>query len=476
MEPDDLMKDEASCTLARLLMPYGLNLDQNKSQTRLGHVLKTEGFEALEIVAYREREKELYYHAGRPLSRWLKHSPVYHALLPHWTFRGDRLKPIWVNKNGRSCLAFYEVNGTRTLLVGLNIEEEIVRHRQGDPTQADKAVYKGGLGLDYERPDYLFADQLLAKFYSIPWADRLGFALAESYSRIAGYPLIEPLPNGARGLVILTGDDDQAPLECYIAQLRLVGNVPITYFLHPLTHHTSETIKNFPPNVEFGVHPDALDQPGAYSQLCADQVAQIRLLTGKSIRAVRNHGFLNSGYLGHLPAWEKLGLKFDVNYPGVDGKAVNGSFLPMRVRRPDGTWSDHYSLLTMFGDGMLYALKMTPRQAVRRIRNLAQQIENEAPGVMVLNLHPTNVLDTQLLHDAVLNICRRPGWMAMGMESYLDWLEGLEQIRFKSTGPGRFSLSGPTSMNGLVLRFPVTNGWYRQPVSLKAGSVKVAAP
>ena len=53
----------------------------------------------------------------------------------------------------------------------------------------------------------------------------------------------------------------------------------------------------------------------------------------------------------------------------LDGTALTGSFLPFRVRRPDGTWSGHLSLVTAFGDGMRYIGKLTEQQAIKRIVN-----------------------------------------------------------------------------------------------------------
>ena len=245
-------------------------------------------------------------------------------------------------------VAWHRSARRRTLLIGLDIEEEMVRHRQGDPTKVDTARVKSAFGFDFERPNYLFEDQLHPQYRTIPWADHLGFYLAETCARLSGYPLIEPLPQGARAAVVLTGDDDQAFLEKYAEQLRIVGRLPITYFLHPLTRHTRETLEHFPPNVELGLHPDALDKPDTYDQLCMEQAQQICHLSGKLMRIVRNHGYLNRGYLGHLNAWKENGLKLDVNCTGIEGTALNASFLPMRLRQRDGTWAEHYNLLTLF--------------------------------------------------------------------------------------------------------------------------------
>ena len=263
-------------------------------------------------------------------------------------------------------------------------------------------------------------------------------------------PLIEPLPGGARGLVLLTGDDDQAFLDKYDQQLRAIGTTPITYYLVPQTRHTPQTLGALPSTVDFGVHPDALERPDLYDSACAEQTAFVRGLTGRACRTVRNHGYLNRGYLGHLQAWESNGLELDLNLPGVDGTALNGSFLPMRVRRPDGSWSSHFTLLTAFGDGMMLALNMSARAACRSITRLAQQVERDAPAVLVFNLHPQNISQTVALHKKVRWLCARPGWRAMSVERYLDWVKRLDQVCVQHHGGG-WTIRSEEPVEGLVM-------------------------
>jgi hypothetical protein len=333
--------------------------------------------------------------------------------------------------------------------------EEIVRYRQGDPARADQnRAATGETPQQPERPHYLHEGQILPGYASTPWADRLGFLIAELCSRLTGVPLLEVLPGGANGAIILTGDDDQAFLENYDRQLRMIGGLPITYFLHHLTGHTRETIARMPGNVTYGFHPDALDNPSDYDNLCERQCEVVRQIVPGPLRVVRNHGFLHNGYLGHLKVWEKLGLEMDVNYPGTDGTALNGSFLPLRVRRRDGTWSDHYTLLTAFGDGMIQpdVTGLTEREAVRRIGSVVRQIERDCPAALVFNLHPQNVAQTRKLHDAVLALAERPGWTAVGLIEFLDWVILRDRIRLCPFGEGHWRISTPHPTGKAVLR------------------------
>ncbi|MCI0380647.1 MAG: GNAT family N-acetyltransferase [Gemmataceae bacterium] len=390
----------------------------------------------------------LYEFAKR--SWWKKKTPVFHALLQHCSFHGPNLEPIWHNAEGRAVLALWHHDGRRILLVGLNLVEEILRHTQGDPKQARKGQGAACHGYAHERAEYLFEPQLLPEFRSTPWADRLGFAIVRALARATGWPLVEPLPGGARGLVLLSGDDDQAALACYREQLELVGDFPITYFLLPFTKHTPQSLAALPSTVEFGLHVDALDHPDRYEEICARQADAVRDLTGKEVRTVRNHGFLNRGYLGHVRAWQDNGLALDVNYSGLDGTALCGSFLPFRVRLSDGSWSSHLSLLSAFGDGMLFIKKWTQEQACRRIEAVAKQVETTDPGVLVFNMHPENIGLTRKIHKAIMSLGRRPGWLAQGVESYLRWHEAWQNLTLRRDG-AHFVLSSKTALENVAI-------------------------
>lgn len=310
--------------------------------------------------------------------------------------------------------------------------EKIIKFKQGDASKVTENVDKTKHGFDFERPFYLYESLIDKNNPTKPNADILGFELAYKMSKLNNIPLIEVLPYGAQGLIILTGDDDQAFLEKYDEQLKVIKNFPITYFLHPLTKHTTETISKLSPeHVDFGIHPDALEEPFKYDTLAKEQLKSIENLVGYKMNSVRNHGFLSDGYQGHLKTWEDLGLEIDVNIPGVDGTALNGSYLPMKVKKEDGRWSEHYSLITAFGDGMLFAQNLTESQCTKKINKLANQIEKTFPGVLVFNFHPQNISSTTKMHKAVLKIAKRKNWIALTMKQYLDWLKILDSIQIE---------------------------------------------
>ena len=213
---------------------------------------------------------------------------------------------------GRAVLGWWTVGRRRHLLVGLNVVEELVRYTQGDPdkvrTYADKSLWKTG---GHERSTYLYDDNIVPGYELTPWADRLGFMLVQLIAAGSGLPLFSPLPKGARGGVLLTGDDDTALLKKYDEQLKLIDGFPITSCCYRVRIYNAETLARLPANVELGVHIDALEQPDRYDAVCRAQTKAVRALAGRSATTVRNHGHLNSGYWGHLAAWEECGLAFD---------------------------------------------------------------------------------------------------------------------------------------------------------------------
>lgn len=408
-----------------------------------------------------ESRRQYVYHADQRTRWWQRRAlyPVYRTLLPHITFNGPNIEPLLVTEHGHVVMAWQKSSDERTnLLIGLNVIEEIVRYRQGDPAKVDSQDVRSGFGFDFERPYYLYRDQIDLHFPHFPWVDRLGFFLVEQIARMGRIPLLGVLPDGLKGAVILTGDDDQAYLEKYDEQLSCIKDLPITYFLVHQTRHTTETLCKLPKRVEIGVHPDALDDPLNYDNLCRAQTDFIRSISKQSVQTVRNHGFLNRGYLGHLKAWENAGLIADVNCPGTDGTALNGSLLPMRIRRPDGSWSDHVSLLTAFGDGMIFGHKFSARDCLKKIRRTVEHIERSNPGVLVFNLHPQNVSETRFLHEEAVKLAARKGWGALRLGDFVKWSIARSQIRLEQID-GTWRLVPRVPTDSLVLKVPMPNGW-----------------
>ena len=140
---------------------------------------------------------------------------------------------------------------------------------------------------------------------------------------------------------------------------------------------------------------------------------------------MRNHGFLNDGYWGHLPHWRAQGIQISSNIPGVDGRVVNGSLLPARMAW-DGTLTEHWSVLTAIGDGVVFALRFTAEQSAACIHGMADKIRSSGvPGLIVLNLHPDNIESTLAMHHAAREVASN-GFLPWSMRDCLEWCESIE--------------------------------------------------
>lgn len=327
--------------------------------------------------------------------------------------RAEDGAPVWIE---------LPIGQGRLILAGSDIEGDLLRYRQGDPVRAAQVNDDGYWGFGFERPLHLFEEQIKGQELHARPADYLGMAIATAVADSFGVQLEPLLPGGAPGAIVITGDDDQAFLEKYQDQLRELQDLPITYFLHPQTRHTRRTLRAVlgKEGIDLGLHPDALDAPEHYNVRLAEQAAWFRKLTRRNPISVRNHGFLSSGYWEHARAWRKEGILFSSNLPGVNGRVLNGSLLPARLVL-DGVLTEHWSILTAIGDGVVFALKMGARESADCISALAQSVRSSGiPGVIVVNLHPQNVAEARSMHEAVRQIVRQ-GFVAWNMRQCLEW-------------------------------------------------------
>jgi len=355
-------------------------------------------------------------HQGLPAAARLRSLHDFHA----YETNGDVLLsdaqygPVW--------LALRR-GGSTVLVVGTDLAADLIRYRQGDPAQV-RGDRGGDLwGIAGERPVYLYAAQREGEDDHCRHADYWALLLARALERHAALVREPMFPGNAPGAVVVTGDDDQAFLDKYAEQQRVLGDTPITYLLHPLTKHTRKTLRQMRranPRVDFGIHPDALETPNEYGPRLREQVEWYRGLVGEAPESVRNHGFLNDGYWGHLHSWEREGIVFSSNLPGVGGSVLNGSLLPARLAMPDGL-TQHWSLLTTFGDGMCSVYGWSQQEARQRILKYGQAVRDSGlPGILVFNLHPQNISEMHGLHQAVHDLVAE-GFLAWNMRDCLDW-------------------------------------------------------
>lgn len=338
-------------------------------------------------------------------------------------FKADHATPI-VSDNAGKMVWFQQATKGSGLIVfaGTDMASDLLRYRQGDPSAAKNRPTEPMWGIAGERPNYLFDTQLIGEDPNERHADWWCETLADALERLCDISRSPILPNGAPGAIVVTGDDDQASLPRYAQQRTALGQLPISYFLHPLTKHTAKSLSELKSadRVELGLHPDALDHPDHYPELFAEQFSWFSKLTGSQARLVRNHGFLNDGYWEHAKAWNAHGVDGSSNLPGFDGQILNGSLLPARLAL-EGELTDHWSVLTAIGDGIVFVNGWDDRQSADCIYGLADRIrESGIPGIIVLNLHPENIEKTQGMHEAARHVAES-GFVSWTLGECLDW-------------------------------------------------------
>lgn len=357
--------------------------------------------------------------AGCPRCAWQRLRSFHPAVY----FEGAGLVPVVTDADGKMVWAFRpDALGGGLLLLGTDLAADLVLLRQGRPEAASNRPTEAQWGYAGERPNYLFADLLdSADPFDRP-ADWWLWTLRDALVRHAGVTARDVLPNGAAGMVIVTGDDDQAPIEDYRAQRELLGDLPVTYFLHPLAQLDAAGLAEVARGreLEWELHPDALETPGEYPQRLAEQTAWFEALVGAKPRLVRNHGFLNDGYWGHASPWLAHGVTGSSNIPGMDGQIVNGSLLPARLVL-DGKLTPHWSVLTAFGDGAMFVHDWDASTAREAIRAAGRRIvESGVPGVLVFNLHPANHVRAAPMHQAVRELVES-GFVAATLGEAFAW-------------------------------------------------------
>jgi hypothetical protein len=376
-------------------------------------------------VPHRDRPAVWRRVLGRVLGAARPRSPRLRTLHPWVRFRAREGNPELLDARGNAAWWWSPVAESGVLFVGTELVGDLVRYRQGDPAAVSRPGPREKWGYPGERPNYLFEAQRAGEPPHTRHADEWTWFATGLLADRSSIALDHVLPDGAPGAVVLTGDDDQAALACYQQQLSLIDGMPITYFLHPRTKHTPHTLRTMLSRrgIELGLHPDALDAPDEYEARFREQATWFRSLVGHPARAVRNHGFLNGGYWNHLRAWLDGGVEMSSNLPGFDGTVLNGSLLPARMCF-EGRLTEHWSILTAIGDGVMFAGQWTPERAAAGVLGCAQQIlASGIPGVLVLNLHPENISANRGMHLAAMEVSRS-GFIPWTLGECREWFAG----------------------------------------------------
>jgi hypothetical protein len=349
------------------------------------------------------------------------------TLHPVRTFRSTSAQTLVGSPEGEAVWSWLPTGAGGVLLIGTDLHGDILRYRQGDPRMVETGQVGDLWGYPGERPNFLFENQRSGESRHARHADEWMCFLSRSIARATAQPEPAMLPDGAPGAVVLTGDDDGASPQDYAEQLRTIGDLPISYYIHKDTRLDAATLSAMlaRTGTEIGLHPDALDCPDRYPAAFREQADWLHALCGVRARSVRNHGFLNDGYWGHLPTWLEHGIEVSSNLPGFDGNVLNGSLLPARLEW-NGELTPHWSVLTSIGDGVVFVNKWSEQEVARCVYDAADAVRHRGlPGVLVFNLHPANIAKTGAMHAAVMDVIR-DGFVPWNLSQCHRWFARLE--------------------------------------------------
>lgn len=376
---------------------------------------------------------------------------------PLHTIAGGACRPVVVDGEGAAVWSWHPDGKAGVLLVGSDLARDLMLLTQGDAGKVGKVDGGGRWGYANERPNYLFEAQVLSTKSDDRPADWWMWTLRQALTAFAGVSSSPVLPFDAPGVVIVTGDDDQATFQDYRGQATKLGRLPVTYFLHPQAKLDRAALEDLAGNrtVEWELHPDALETPAEYRERFAEQAAWFQARLGRPARAVRNHGFLNDGYWNHARVWLEHGVVASSNLPGFDGCVLNGSLLPGRLAL-DGDLTSHWSVLTLFGDGVFFVHGWDADTARNAVRKAAQGIvASGVPGAIVMNLHPANHDVAAGLHEAAHDLVARMGFCAMTLGAAIEWFAARDRGEEAHAGAGTirpFTRTRPRRSPGASLK------------------------
>jgi hypothetical protein len=187
----------------------------------------------------------------------------------------------------------------------------------------------------------------------IPFADLLARLLAEVVRRAlpGPAPLLWHLPEGAPGLVVYSGDEDQAEVawnDAEFAAVRAGGGRMNLYLIPERTQSTAADLARYRQHHDLGPHPDLRPLDGRpVAERLAEFERQVRFFEqhfGGRARTLRNHCTAWAGYLEIVEVMARLGVRMEGNYfSGGFGRfrepapyAPFGAAMPMRFCWPSG--------------------------------------------------------------------------------------------------------------------------------------------
>lgn len=351
--------------------------------------------------------------------------------------------------------------------------------RQGDPDRAEFIPP----GDDCVRPSHLAANIGPNDSGWIPYADllsRLFVDLVRRYLR-APIPLLSHLPDEVPGILLYSGDEDNADVAANDDEFDAVtaaGGRMNLYIIPTQTQSTTVDVQRYAARHDVGPHPNLRPVDG---QPVAVRVAeferQVRMFGNMfhiPARSVRNHCTAWAGYLELVTVMEKLDIRMDANY--LSGTYMRdrlnapyagfGSAMPMRFCQPDGHLLNvfqqhtHISDDVLFGPEIDYSYKLSPETFAIELDRTFTDIATRFHTPYGVCIHPGNwVRFSSPQGRALLQQATEQGIPIWSFDQWSEFWEARDTWRFndlKWDGTElQFTAVGEQPTNGLSWMMPM---------------------
>lgn len=335
------------------------------------------------------------------------------------------------------------IGGGKLIAFAYDLPRCVMMLRQGDPALANRRLdhpmptrrmcKPTNLALNFNRQDIGW----------IPFADLLGRVLVDVIIQQSStpVPLLSTMPSGASGMVLISGDEDNAPIANIDQEMSdwSAHQVRMNMYMIPeLTHSTPADVERYRQAHDLGAHPDLVPLVDeSIAARTAEYERQIRVFQEKFNifpRSIRNHAAGWAGYLDLVYAQHRCGIRMDLNYfSGNYSRERDHSFfspfgaaLPMRFCRPQGGLIDVYQQHTHLHDDILfapdrdYSYKFTPEAARSIFSRVLDDLIYRFQSPIAANFHPGNWSFARKPALMLIQLAREKG---MFLWSYDQWLE-----------------------------------------------------
>jgi hypothetical protein len=392
-----------------------------------------------------------------------------------------------------------KVGNGRLIALAFDLPRSVQLCRQGDPTKAEVLPATRGKGDNGFRAVHMVSDIGGANASWLPYADLLARVLVEliRMAMPAPTPMLWHLPAGAPGVVLYSGDEDNAPLDNNHGQMRSVQRAGARMNLYIIPESTQSTLahaQGYQKYHHLGPHPNLRSKDGTPIRERLDEFTrQVKLFEQMfkvKTRSVRNHCVVWVGYTDLPEEMQRLGIRMEGNYnygsycrtrdPGP--YTGWGAAMPMRFCRTDGTLIDVRQQHTHIGDdetfcdipSVTYSYRLTGDVYAAMARRILSDCVDRFHTPYAVNIHPSNWAKFSEPHsDALLAEATRVGAPVLSFDlwsifcdqrdawtiSNLQWQDST--LRFTWTGqPTDLGMHGllPLTWNGRRLETLTFNG------------------